>query len=91
MARVMVLFRAMRLAKRTYSLPPDLVQRLEERLAPGERSGFVAKLMEEWLAERDRDELRLQVIEGCKEMQEVYQEVDREWNGASEEAWRGAE
>jgi len=81
----------MKLAKRTYSLPPDLLQRFEARLAPGERSGFVAKLMKEWLDRRERDELRRQVIEGCKEMAGLYREVDREWNRASEEVWRDSE
>ncbi len=78
----------MRLAKRTYSLPPDLVERFEQRLAPGERSGFLARLIEEWLAEREREELRRQLIQGCQEMGEVYREIDREWNRAAEEVWR---
>lgn len=81
----------MRLAKRTYSLPPGILKRFEDRLAPGERSGRLAKLMEEWLAERERDELRRELIEGCKEMSNLYQEIDREWNRASEEVWRDAE
>jgi metal-responsive CopG/Arc/MetJ family transcriptional regulator len=77
-----------KLAKRTYSLPPDLVQRFETRLAPGDRSRFLAKLIEEWLAERERDELRRQVIEGCVEMGGLYQEIEREWAGVSDEVWR---
>jgi hypothetical protein len=80
----------MRLAKRTYSLPPDLVHQFEERLAPGERSRFLANLIEQWLAERQREELRRDLIEGCKEMGEVYEEVDREWNRAADEVWRDA-
>ena len=78
----------MRLAKRTYSLPPGLVQRFEEHLAPGERSSQLARLIEEWLDERERDQLRRELIEGCKEMDEIYLEIDREWNLASEEVWR---
>lgn len=81
----------MRLAKRTYSLPPDLLHRFEARLAPGERSGFVARLIQEWLDESERRELRRQVIEGCKEMAGIYQQIDREWNRASEEVWRDIE
>ena len=78
----------MKLAKRTYSLPPDLLERFEERLATGERSRFLAKLIEEWLAEREREELRRQVIEGCKEMGGLYKEIDKEWNSAADEVWR---
>ena len=55
---------------------------------PGERSKVVAKLMEDWLAERERAELRRQVIEGCKEMAGVYLDVDKEWNSAADEVWR---
>ena len=78
----------MKLAKRTYSLPSDVLQRFEVRLASGERSRFLAKLIEEWLAEREREELRRQVIEGCKEMGELYREIDREWNTTADEVWR---
>lgn len=81
----------MRLAKRTYSLPPDLVQKFEKCLAPGERSSFLAKLIEEWLAEREREELCRRVVEGCRDMAELYEEIDGEWRGVSEEVWRGAD
>jgi hypothetical protein len=78
----------MRLAKRTYSLPPDLLQQFETRLPPGDRSVFVAKLIQEWLDECKRQELRRQVIEGCQEMSGLYQEIAREWDALSEEVWR---
>jgi hypothetical protein len=81
----------MGLAKRTYSLPPDVVGRFEQLLAPGERSAFLAKLIGDWLAEREREALRRELIEGCKEMAGLYQEIEQEWNGASDEVWRGAE
>jgi len=80
----------MRLAKRTYSLPPDLLKRFERRLAPGERSAHVGRLIGEWLAEREREELRRKVVEGCREMAELYSEMDKEWRGASDEVWRGS-
>jgi hypothetical protein len=78
----------MRLSKRTYSLPPDLVQRFEERLAPGERSRFLAKLLEDWLVEREREELRRQVIEGCREMGATNLAIDHEWSATADEVWR---
>ena len=81
----------MRLAKRTYSLPPDLLARFERRLASGDRSRFLARLIEAWLAEQEREELRKQVVEGCTAMADVYQDIDKEWNTAADEVWRDSE
>ena len=44
----------MRLAKRTYVLPPEVVSRFETQVKIGARSSVVGKLIVEWLAERDR-------------------------------------
>ena len=81
----------MRMAKRTYSLPPDLVRRFEQCLAPGERSAFLARLIADWLAERERQELRRRVVEGCRDMAGLYREIDEEWRNASDEVWRGVD
>ena len=78
----------MRLEKRTYTLPPDILQKFEERLPPGERSRSLAKIMEEWLAEREREELRALIVEGCEAMWDEYLEVAREWEPAADEVWR---
>jgi hypothetical protein len=81
----------MSLAKRTYSLPPDVVRRFERTLPPGERSQFLAKLIGDWLAEREREALRRELLEGCREMAGTYEETDREWSSASDEVWRDGE
>ena len=81
----------MRLEKRTYTLPPDLLQKFERRLPPGERSSSLARIIEDWLAERDREELRQQIIEGCQEMRTEYEQIDREWASVSDEVWRDLE
>ena len=78
----------MRLEKRTYTLPPDLLQKFESRLPPGERSSSLAKIIEEWLAEREREELRQLIVEGCVAMQEEYEQVDREWAPVADEVWQ---
>jgi hypothetical protein len=80
----------MSLSKRTYSLPSQLVSRFEHRLTPPERSAIVAKLIENWLDESDRNDLRREVIEGCQEMKELYLEIDRDWDRAASEVWRDA-
>jgi hypothetical protein len=81
----------MSLAKRTYSLPPDIVGRFERLLPPGERSQFLAKLIGDWLEESEREALRRELIEGCREMAGIYQEIEQEWNCASDEVWRDGE
>jgi len=81
----------MKLAKRTYSLPEEVVQQFEKVLPAGNRSAFLAKLIKDWLAERERKELRRQVIEGCADMCALYQEIDREWAQVSDEVWRDTE
>jgi len=78
----------MKLAKRIYSLPAEIVQEFEKVLPPGDRSAFLAKLIRHWLAERERKELRRQVIEGCAAMRTLYEEIDRQWESVSDEVWR---
>ena len=81
----------MRLEKRTYTLPPDLLARFEGRLPPGDRSRSLANIIEAWLAEREREELRLLVVEGCEAMRDEYEKIDREWAPAADEVWRDAD
>ena len=78
----------MRLEKRTYTLPPDILQKFESRLPPGERSSSLAKIIEEWLAEREREELRQLIVEGCEDMWTEYEMIAREWDPAADEVWR---
>lgn len=75
-----------KLAKRTYTLPASVLTRFEQRLPPGERSAFLTQLLDDWLAEQERIELRGKLLEGCPAMKEEY--LDREWNAASDEIWR---
>ena len=51
----------MRLAKRTYVPPPEVVDRFETHVKAGERGSVVGKLLTEWLAERERKELRRRI------------------------------
>lgn len=81
----------MRLAKRTYTLPPDLLDRFERRVAPGDRSGSISRIIEAWLAEIERQELRESVVEGCRAMASEYERIDRDWAPAADEVWRELE
>ena len=61
------------------------------RLPPGERSSSLAKIIEEWLAEREREELRQLIVEGCQDMREEYEQIDRDWSSAADGVWRNVE
>ena len=78
----------MRLTKRTYTLPPETLDRFEQAVEPGRRSALIAGLIQEWLDEREREALRRDIEEGCREMAEVYLEIEREWHPLDEELWR---
>jgi hypothetical protein len=78
----------MKVAKRTYGLPPETVVRFEAAVDPGRRSAKVSELMQAWLDEQERDALRRNVIEGCREMGAAYLEMAREWEPLEEEVAR---
>jgi hypothetical protein len=81
----------MRLLKRTYALPPETVERFEEAVASGRRSAVIADLIHDWLEARRREELRREIIEGCREMAAVYQEIERDYQPLDEELHRAVE
>ena len=81
----------METAKRTYALPSQTLKRFEREIAPGKRSAKVAELIEGWIREREREALREDIISGCREMDELYREVAKEWQGADDELWRNIE
>ncbi|SRR6266542_2323305 len=75
----------MRLIKRTYVLPPRILEEFERTVSAGERSAVIAQLLEDWLERRKREQLRQAIIEGCREMAEVYRRVEREYHPLEEE------
>lgn len=78
----------MKLAKRTYALPPATIAKFEAEIAPGQRSAKVAELIDGWIQEREREALRREIIEGCREMNGILLETAREWEAADDELWR---
>ncbi len=78
----------MKLAKRTYSLPSRTVERFERRVGPGKRSNIINDLVEHWVDEQEKAELRAQVIEGCRDMADVYLEMEQEFHALEEETDR---
>jgi hypothetical protein len=79
----------MNTAKRTYALPSNTLQRFEREIAPGKRSAKVAELIELWIADRERDAIRGAIVEGCREMNEIYLANAGAWEDADDELWRG--
>lgn len=78
----------MELHKRTYTLPLDILERFERRVPRGQRSFVVSKIIEDWLDEQQRIELRADVIEGCREMAQVYLDVENDYHPLEEEIER---
>jgi metal-responsive CopG/Arc/MetJ family transcriptional regulator len=70
----------MELMKRTYSLPVDTVRELEGEVDTRGRSRVIADLIQNWVEMRRREKLRQAIIEGCREMADVYLEVEAEYH-----------
>ena len=78
----------MALTKRTYALPTEVLTPFEQAVSAGKRSALIAGLLGEWLEEQRREQLRREIIEGCREMADVMLEVEREFRPLDEEVWR---
>lgn len=76
----------MQTQKRTYALPAETLQEFEEAVASGQRSTTLARLIEEWLEKRRDAALRQNIIEGCREMWDVYVDTEREFHPLEEDA-----
>src|SRR5262249_6808721 len=76
------------LTKRTYVLPAKTLGSFEQLVPPGQRSATVALLLQEWLDRSRREKLRREIIEGCKNMADVYLEVEKEYHPLEEEVHR---
>jgi hypothetical protein len=75
----------MTLKKRTYALPPETLTEFEQNVAPGRRSAVIGGLLRDWLAQQQRQKLRQQVVEGCREMSGIYLESERTYHPLEEE------
>jgi metal-responsive CopG/Arc/MetJ family transcriptional regulator len=79
------------MAKRTYVLPPEALEEFEKTVHSGERSAVIAQLLADWLAERRREQLRQDIIAGCREMANIYREIEGEYHPLEEEAHHALE
>jgi metal-responsive CopG/Arc/MetJ family transcriptional regulator len=77
----------MALKKRTYSLPAVTLERFEHAVPLGRRSGVIANMLQEWIDRRRREQLRREVIEGCRDMSAVYLEIEQAFHPLEEELY----
>jgi hypothetical protein len=75
----------MRLVKRTYVLPPQTIEKFEQIVSAGERSTVIGQLVQDWLESRQRDQLRREIIAGCRDMSEIYLAMEAEFHPLEEE------
>jgi hypothetical protein len=77
----------MKRQNRTYALPADTLDRFERAVERGRRSAVVGELIRGWLQDGEKEHLRQQIIEGCRDMADVDRVTEREWHPLAEEAW----
>ena len=78
----------MNTVKRTYTLPENVVHQFEREVPTGSRSGVLTELLNAWIQLQERARLRRDVIEGCRDMTELYLELEREYHSVDEEVHR---
>ncbi|HWG43348.1 MAG TPA: hypothetical protein VN688_11235 [Gemmataceae bacterium] len=71
--------------KRTYVLPSDTLAEFERAVSARQRNAVIAQLVREWLDNQNKESLRRAVIEGCREMADVYREIEQEYHPLEEE------
>lgn len=76
----------MKTLKRTYSLPSETIEKFERRVGPGKRSMVVKDIVERWVSDQEKAELREQIVEGCREMSAEYLVIENEFHALEEEA-----
>ncbi len=75
--------------KRTFALPSETLAEFERTVSPRERNAVIAQLVREWLDNLNKASLRRAVIEGCREMADMYLEIEREYHPLEEEVQHG--
>ena len=78
----------MQTQKRTYALPQKTIEKFEQAVGSGQRSATLALLIEDWLKQQQEAALERDIIEGCREMAEVYLEIQREFEPLDTEVTR---
>ena len=80
----------MQLQKRTYSIDQGILAAFENAVASGNRSIVIGRLLKEYLAEKEREEIRRNLIEGAPLVNDEYREESRLWYPLEEEVYAKA-
>lgn len=75
----------MGMPKRTYSLPARTLARFEREVPRGQRATVIAALLRSWLDEKRHARMRLEIIEGCRDMADVYLEMEHRFHPLEED------
>ena len=81
----------MKLAKRTYALPHKTIEQFEITVDSGRRSGVIAELISNYLENRKREALRADIEQGCRDMWDLYRDINKEWEPTDDALHRAIE
>ena len=78
----------MAILKRTFSLPAATMERFEARVPPGRRSRVLTRLIDDWMRGEEAERVLAGLIEGSREMADIYLAIEREYHPLEEEVER---
>ncbi len=78
----------MALVERTYTLPPEALLQFEREVPATQRSSIIATLIQDWLDRRQREVIRSEIVQGCREMADEYLRLEEELHPLEEEVER---
>ncbi len=79
------------MGKRTYTLADATLTKFEHMADNGRRSAIVNTLVEDWIRNKEREELHRHIVAGCRDMADEMIAIEREFLSADEELHRVTE
>ena len=73
--------------KRTYSIEENTLRAFERMVASGSRSEVITDLLRNYLAEKEREEIRAAIIAGAPLVNDLYLEESKLWYPLEEEVY----
>lgn len=81
----------MEIHKRTYSIEERTLRAFESSVESGRRSEVINALLQKFLIEREKDEIRAQLIAGAPIVEQLYREETEAWYPLEEEVYEKSE
>jgi hypothetical protein len=79
----------MKTIKLNFTVPEDIATELKSRVSSSKRSAFVTAAVAARLKELEEEQLRQSLVEGYRARQAEDAEINRDWEGATQEKWPG--